>query len=105
VKQCERWVVESVQVAKIAELEQVARSQADRITELEATCADFRREKDKVTDGYQRLAVKHKSLTERAKHEKAKLVEAHATEITKLHEDLDLETHSYTEYRQTVLVI
>jgi hypothetical protein len=102
VKQCERWVIESVQVAKIAELEQVARSQADRIMELEATCADFRREKDKVTDGYQRLAVKHKSLTERAEHEKAKLVEAHATEITKLREDLDLETHSYTEYRQTV---
>jgi uncharacterized coiled-coil protein SlyX len=38
-------------VAKIAELEVVARSQADIITELEATCADFKREKDKVTDG------------------------------------------------------
>jgi hypothetical protein len=37
---------------KIMELEQVARSQADRITELEATCTDFRHEKDKVTDGY-----------------------------------------------------
>jgi hypothetical protein len=44
------------------------------------------------------LAEKHKSLTERAEHEKAKLAEAHAAEITKLHKDLDLETQSYTEY-------
>jgi ABC-type protease/lipase transport system fused ATPase/permease subunit len=29
-KQCEKWVAESAQVAKIAELEVVARSQADR---------------------------------------------------------------------------
>jgi hypothetical protein len=29
-------------------------------------------------------------------------VEAHAVEIAKLHVDLDLETHSYTEYRQNV---
>jgi hypothetical protein len=29
-KQCEKWVTESAQVAKIAELEVVARSQADR---------------------------------------------------------------------------
>jgi hypothetical protein len=29
-------------------------------------------------------------------------VEAHAVELTKLHIDLDLETHSYTEYRQNV---
>jgi hypothetical protein len=44
-------------VAKIAELEVVARSQDDRITELETTCADFKCEKDKVTDatkGWQR---------------------------------------------------
>jgi hypothetical protein len=87
-------------VAKIAELEVVARSQADIITELEATCADFKREKDKVTDGYWRQ--KHKSLAEKAEHDKIKLAEAHATEITKLHADLDLETHSYTEYHQNV---
>jgi hypothetical protein len=48
------------------------------------------------------LAEKHKSLTERAEHEKAKLAEAHAVEITKLREDLDLETHSDTEYRHTI---
>jgi uncharacterized coiled-coil protein SlyX len=82
-------------VVKIAELEVVARSQADRITELETTCTDFKHEKDKVTDGYRRLVEKHKSLVEKAKHNKTKLAEAHATEITKLHADLDLETRSY----------
>jgi hypothetical protein len=30
----------------------VAMSQADMIAELEATCDDFKREKDKVTDDY-----------------------------------------------------
>jgi hypothetical protein len=29
-------------------------------------------------------------------------VKAHAVEVAKLHGDLDLEMHSYTEYRQTV---
>jgi predicted nuclease with TOPRIM domain len=80
----------------------VARSQADRIAELEVTCADFKREKDRVTDGFQRLAKKHKSLVEKAEHDKTKLVEAHAVEIAKLHVDLDLEIHSYTEYHQNV---
>jgi hypothetical protein len=80
----------------------VARSQADRITKLEATCANFKCENDKVTDGYWRLAEKHKSLTEKAEHDKAKLVEADAAEITKLHTDLHLETRSYIEYRQNV---
>jgi uncharacterized coiled-coil protein SlyX len=88
-------------VVKIVELEQVARSQANRITKLEASCTDFRCEKDKVTDGYRRLAEKHKSLTERVEHEKTKLVEEHAAEVTKLRTDLDLETQSYTEYHQT----
>jgi hypothetical protein len=32
----------------------------------------------------------------------AKLVEANAVEVTKLRDDLDLETHSYTEYHQNV---
>jgi uncharacterized coiled-coil protein SlyX len=65
-------------VVKIVELEVVARSQADRIAELEVTCADFKREKDKVTDGYRRLAEKHKSLAEKTEHEKTRLAEAHA---------------------------
>jgi hypothetical protein len=81
-------------VVKIAELEVVARSQANRIIELEEPCADFKCEKDKVIDGYRRLAEKHKSTT--------KLVEAHAVELTKLHVDLDLETRNYTEYLQNM---
>jgi uncharacterized coiled-coil protein SlyX len=96
-KQCEKRVTKSMQVAKIVELEVVARSQADRITELEATCTDFKREKDKVIDGYRRLVEKHKSLVEKAEQDKTKLAEAHAAELTKLRADLDLETHSYTE--------
>jgi predicted nuclease with TOPRIM domain len=80
----------------------VARSQADRITELEVTCANFKREKDRVTDGFQRLAKKHKLLVEKAEQDKTKLVEAHVVEIAKLHVDLDLEIHSYTEYHQNV---
>jgi hypothetical protein len=101
-KQRERRVVGLAPVGKIAEQEQVPRSQADRIMELEATCANFRRGKDKVTDGEQRLAEKYKSLTERAEHEKAKLAEAHATEVTQLHEDLDIEARSYIEYHLTI---
>jgi uncharacterized coiled-coil protein SlyX len=101
-KQREKRVAESAHVAKIAELEVVALSQTGRIAELDATCADFKREKDKVTDGYRRLAEKHKSFAVKAKHEKTKLAEAHAAELTKLCADLDLETHNYTEYRQTM---
>jgi hypothetical protein len=102
VKQHEKSGIESAQATKFAELELVAQSQANRIVEPEATCTDFRHEKDKVTDGHRRLVEKHKSLTERAEHEKIKLAEAHAAEVTKLRTDLDLETQSYTEYRQTV---
>jgi uncharacterized coiled-coil protein SlyX len=89
-------------VVKIAELEVVARSQANRIIELEEPCADFKREKDKVTDGYRRLAEKHKSLAKKVEQDMTKLVEAHAVELTKLHVDLDLETRSYTEYLQNM---
>jgi uncharacterized coiled-coil protein SlyX len=53
-------------MAKIAELEVVTRSQAHKITELEATRADLKHEKDKVTDGYQRMSEKCKALAERA---------------------------------------
>jgi uncharacterized coiled-coil protein SlyX len=102
VKQCERRFIESAQVGKFAELEQVAQSQDNRITELEATYADLKHEKDNVTDGYRRLAEKHKSLTESAVHEKIKLAEAHVAEITQFRDDLDLEARSNIEYRQTV---
>jgi hypothetical protein len=66
------------------------------------TYANFRCEKDKLTVGYRKLAKKHKSLTERTEHKKAKLVEAHAAEVTQLREDWDLKSTSYTKYRHTV---
>jgi hypothetical protein len=50
-------------------------------------------EKENVTAGYRGLATKQ---------EKMKLAEAHAAELAKLREDLDLETRSYREYCQTV---
>jgi hypothetical protein len=55
-----------------------------------------------VNDGYRRLAEKHKVLVEKAEQEKIKLAEAHAAKLTKLHNDLNLETRSYTEYCQNV---
>jgi hypothetical protein len=55
-----------------------------------------------VTTSYRRQATKHDAFTEKAKQEKTKLVEVHVVELAKLHGDLDLETHSYMEYRQTV---
>jgi hypothetical protein len=39
---------------------------------------------------------------QRVEQERAKLVEAHVTEVAKLHGDFDLETRNYTEYYQTV---
>jgi hypothetical protein len=44
------------------------------------------------------LAGKHKSLEQ----DMAKLAEANAAELSKLCDDLDLETRNYTEYRQNV---
>jgi hypothetical protein len=58
--------------------------------------------KDNVTTGYQRLPAKHDAFTEKAEQEEMKLAEAHAAELAKLRGDLDLETHSYTEYHQTM---
>jgi hypothetical protein len=55
-----------------------------------------------VTTSYRRLIAKHDAFVEKVKLEKAKLAEAHTTEVAKLHGDLDLETHIYTKYRQTV---
>jgi uncharacterized coiled-coil protein SlyX len=81
------------------ELEVVTRSQADKIAELEVTCTDLKHEKDTVTDGYRRLSEKHKALAERVEQDKTKLAEAYAVELAKLHGDLDLKMHSYTEYR------
>jgi hypothetical protein len=54
-----------------------------------------------VADGYQRLSAKHKTLAEAMEQDKVELVSAQ-TELEKLHDDLDLETRSYTEYHQAV---
>jgi hypothetical protein len=101
-KWCEERANESAQLAKMAELEGVIKSQADKITELEATHADLKREKDNLHAGYRRLSEKHRALNEEAEQEKTKLAKAHAVELAWVHGDLDLETRSYTEYRQTV---
>jgi peptidoglycan hydrolase CwlO-like protein len=86
----------------MAELEVVLKSQIDKIGELEAAHVDLKRERDNMHTGYQRLLEKHKALNEKVEHQKVKLVEAHTVELAKLHGDLDLETCSCTEYRQTV---
>jgi hypothetical protein len=101
-KQHAKRAAELMQVAKNAELEALVGSQAEKITRLEMAYADLKREKDNVSTGYQRLAAKHDAFTEKAKQEKMKLVEAHAVELAKRHGDLELETRSYIEYRQTV---
>jgi hypothetical protein len=44
------------------------------------------------------LVVKHNAFTEKTEQEKMKLVGAHAVELAKLHEGLDLETRNCTEY-------
>jgi hypothetical protein len=51
---------------------------------------------------YTRLVAKHDAFTEKAKQEKTKHAEAHTVEHAKLCGDLDLETRSYMEYRQTM---
>jgi hypothetical protein len=87
------------QVAKNAELEVLGRSQAEKITKLEMAYAALKCDMYNVTTGYQRMVAKHDDFAERAKKEKAKLTNSHATELAKLHGDLELETRSYTEYR------
>jgi hypothetical protein len=101
-KQCEKRVTESANMRKITELEVVTKSQADRIAEFEAMCADWTREKIKLTDGYQRLSDKHKALAEKTEQDRVNLAEAHSAELAKVHDDLDLEMRSYTEYWQNV---
>jgi predicted nuclease with TOPRIM domain len=91
-----------VQIAKNAELEVLVRSQAQKITELETSYADLKSEKENVTTGYQRLAAKYDAFVEKVEQEKVNLAEAHVAEVAKICGDLDLETRSYMEYRQTV---
>jgi hypothetical protein len=62
----------------------------------------LKHKKDNTTTGYRRLSEKNKALTKKVERDKAKLAEAHAVEFARLRGDLDLETHNYAEYRQTV---
>jgi hypothetical protein len=55
-----------------------------------------------VTAGYQRLAEKHNACTAKAEQENTELAKTHVAELYKLRGYLDLETRSYTEYRQNV---
>jgi hypothetical protein len=101
-KQCARRATELAQVAKNEELEVLLRSQAEKITKLEMAYAALKCDMDNVTTGYQRMVAKHDAFAERAKKEKAKLTDSHVAELAKLRGDLELETRSYTKYRQTV---
>jgi hypothetical protein len=58
-KQRQKRAAKSVQVAKIAELEVVMISQADKIAELVAAYVDSKCEKDNMSVGYRRLLEKH----------------------------------------------
>jgi hypothetical protein len=53
--QHEKRTAESMQVAKNAELEVLANSQAEKIVELEAACVDLKGEKESVATVYWRL--------------------------------------------------
>jgi hypothetical protein len=68
-----------------------------KIIELEKAYADLQQEKGNLTAGYRMLAAKHNAFTEKTEQEKIKLAEAHGVELAKFHEDLDLETCSYTK--------
>jgi hypothetical protein len=62
-KRREKRSVELAQMAKLAELEVVTKPQVDKIVELEATCVNLKRGKEKLIDKYRRLVEKHELLT------------------------------------------
>jgi phage shock protein A len=96
--QHKRWTTESARVAKSAELEVLAKSQAEKIAQLEKACADLKQEKESVTAGYWRLSEKHKTFTEKIEQEKTNLAEAHTAEVAKIQEELNEETRNYIDY-------
>jgi hypothetical protein len=84
------------------ELEVLMKSQAKKIAKLEAAYTDLKCEKDNVTTSYRRLAEKHNAFTDKAEHERKELTETHTMELARIHGDLNLDTHNYTEYGQNV---
>jgi hypothetical protein len=81
---------ESKQTTKNAKLKLLVKSPAQKIADLEVVCVDLKHEKENVIAGYQRLAEKHKTFTEKAEREKM--------ELAKTHGELDEETRGYTNY-------
>jgi hypothetical protein len=77
---------ESVRAAISEELEVLARSQVKKIAELETACANLKLKKESVATGYRRLSEKHRMFVEKAKREKAELIETHATELLDVRE-------------------
>jgi hypothetical protein len=65
-KHHEERATDSAQLAKMAELEWVMKSQFDKVAELEAAEADLKRERENLLAGYQRLSDKHKALNEKS---------------------------------------
>jgi hypothetical protein len=100
--QHEKRTAELAQTAKNGELTVLAHSQAKKIVELEAVCANLKYEKENITPGYRRLSKKHKVFTEKAEREKVERVETHVAEVAKPQGGRDLETRSYTEYLHNV---
>jgi predicted nuclease with TOPRIM domain len=65
-KHHEERATDSAQLAKMAELERVMKSQFDKVAELEAAQADLKHERENLHAGYQRLSDKHKALNEKS---------------------------------------
>jgi predicted nuclease with TOPRIM domain len=65
-KHHEERATDSAQLAKMAELEWVMKSQFDKVAELEVAQADLKRERENLLAGYQRLSDKHKALNEKS---------------------------------------
>jgi hypothetical protein len=83
-------------------MRRAVKSQAEKITELEAVYTDLKHEKENVIASYQRLSEKHKTFTKKAEQEKIKLAEAHVTKVARIQGELDGETQGYTDYCMTM---
>jgi hypothetical protein len=72
--------------------------------ELKEAYASLKLEKENVIAGYQRLLEKHKRLEEKAEQPKAKMAEAHASELAGLKDELAKETRGYTDITFAILM-
>jgi predicted nuclease with TOPRIM domain len=90
-------VAEATQASKNAELESVVSAQVQKIAELEVVYASLKWEKENIIASYRWLSDKYKMFVA-----KAELTETHAVEFDGVKEELDKETHDYTDYRLNV---